>query len=235
MKMKKCIFRFPLFIIGILMITLISCSKESGNDDDNAVPETVTDVDGNVYHTLKIGTQGWLLENLKTTKYRNGDEIANIADGNTWATTHAGAYCNYNNNADNSLLYGRLYNWYAATEGRKIAPTGWHIPSDTEWMTLINFLGGENVSGGKLKEAGQAHWASPNMGADNSSGFTALPGDYRSFSGWFDFAVSYAYWWSSTPFSTSKAWAVYVNSNYAKVVHFQDDNVFGYSIRCIMD
>jgi uncharacterized protein (TIGR02145 family) len=240
MKKMNYLFRFPLIIAGIIMITMISCSKKSGsggdnNDDNNNVPATVTDIDGNIYHTIKIGTQVWLLENLKTTKYRNGDPITNAIDGNAWAFATAGAYCNYNNNAANSQLYGRLYNWFAVNDSRKIAPTGWHVPSYNEWMVLINYLGGETVAGGKLKEAGLSHWAAPNLGADNSSGFTALPGGNRSSSGTFDFTGTYAYWWSSTVHSANKAWAFYVDSNYVRVVIFQDYNVFGYSVRCVMD
>jgi uncharacterized protein (TIGR02145 family) len=137
---------------------------------------TVTDIDGNIYHTVTIGTQVWMVENLKTTKYRNGDPIPNVT-GNAWAALTTGAYCWYNNDAATyKATYGALYNWYAVADSRNIAPTGWHVPTDAEWTTLTTFLGGESVAGGKLKETGTNHWTSPNTGATNETGFTALPG-----------------------------------------------------------
>lgn len=140
---------------------------------------TVSDIDGNVYNTIQIGSQTWTVENLKTTRYRNGVTIPNVTDNTAWAALSTGAYCNYNIDAANATTYGRLYNWFAATDANNIAPGGWHVPSYNEWQTLINNLGGENVAGGTAKEAGLAHWQSPNTGATNSSGFTALPGGAR--------------------------------------------------------
>lgn len=139
-------------------------------------PPTVTDYDGNVYQTVLIGDQCWMMENLKVTHYRNGDPIPHVTDGVTWGNLTSGAYCNYNNDEGNVATYGRLYNWYAVDDSRNIAPAGWHVPSDAEWQTLVDYLGGDAVAGGKMKEAGTTHWASPNTGATNESGFTALPG-----------------------------------------------------------
>lgn len=122
--------------MGALLVLTSSCKK----DDNNNNGSTVKDIDGNVYHTIVIGTQTWMLENLKTTKYSNGDPIPNITDSLTWVSLETGAYCNYNNDENNSVIYGRLYNWYSVNDSRKLAPVGWHVPNDSEWRTLTDFL-----------------------------------------------------------------------------------------------
>lgn len=155
---------------GPLVITL--------NKSAIVVPETVTDYDGNEYHTVTIGTQVWMKENLKTTHYRDGIAIPNIQDGTAWGNATSGAYVAYGNNEANAAQYGYLYNGYAASSN-KLAPLGFHVATYAEWQTLINFLGGSSVAGGKLKEAGFEHWDNPNTAATNSSGFSALPGGYR--------------------------------------------------------
>jgi uncharacterized protein (TIGR02145 family) len=157
---------------------------------------TVTDYDGNVYQTVQIGTQIWLKENLKTTHYRDGTAIPNVSDQNQWSNLTSGAYCNYNNSTSNSDIYGRLYNWYAVCNSHNLAPEGWHISTDAEWTTLRDFLGGPEVAGGKIKEAGFTHWSSPNTGATNESGFTALGGGYRKYSGEFSGILTYENWYS---------------------------------------
>lgn len=160
----------------------------------------VEDIDGNVYKTVTIGTQCWMIENLKVTHYRNGDAIPNITDDLAWNNLTTGAYCYYKNKANYSSTYGRLYNWYAVKDSRNIAPEGWHIPSAAEWTTLINFLGGDHFAGGKLKENGTMHWRKPNTGATNESGFTALPGGLRAPNVKF-YGLGYlGYWWSSDIF-----------------------------------
>jgi len=137
---------------------------------------TVTDIDGNVYKTIQIGTQTWMAENLKTTKYRNGDPIPNVADYAAMSILTTGAYCWLHNNKATYEVFGAFYNWYAASDNRNIAPTGWHVATNAEWNTLVSFLGGRDVSGIKLKETGTYHWPIPNDKATNESGFTALPG-----------------------------------------------------------
>jgi len=141
---------------------------------------TVTDIDGNCYRTVTIGTQVWMAENLKVTHDCNGEAIPNVTDGATWAGLTAGAYCEYNNDVNNVATYGRLNNWYAVADSRNISPAGWHVASDAEWQTLSIFLGGDAIAGGKMKETGTTHWYSPNTGATNESGFSALPGGYRA-------------------------------------------------------
>ncbi len=196
---------------------------------------TVTDIDGNVYNTVTIGTQTWMKKNLKVTKYRNGDAIGTTT-GSISSETSPKYQWAYDGNESNVATYGRLYTWYAATDTRGVCPTGWHVPTDTEWTTLIDYLGGEYVAGGKLKEAGTAHWNSPNTSADNSSGFTALPGGYRGYYGAFFDMSLHGYWWSATELdATTKARLRYLpyNHGYAILDYFL--KLFGSSVRCVGD
>ena len=201
----------------------------------NVFDGTVTDIDGNVYQTVKIGNQWWMAENLKVTRYNNGDAIPNVTDNTQWSNLTTGAYCNYDNDINNVAVYGRLYNWYAAEDSRNIAPVGWHVPSDTEWQTLVDYLGGSSVAGGKMKEAGTAHWLSPNTGATNTSGFTALPAGYRSNNGSFSNMSNYGYWWSATEYSTAYAWYRLLSYLYSQVDRYYGNKRYGFSIRCIRD
>jgi uncharacterized protein (TIGR02145 family) len=219
---------FPLVIMGVFLIFTFSCKK----DDDNNNGNTVKDVEGNVYTTVTIGTQTWMVENLKTTKYRNGDPIPNITDNNQWSNLSSGAYCD---NDNGSSPYGKLYNWFAVKDSRNIAPTGWHVPSDAEWTILTSYLGGEEVAGGKLKEAGTTHWLSPNTGATNESGFTGLPGGFRNTSGDFDYFGHGGFWWSSSEYSTTSAWDRDLNSNEAYVYRDDGSKEYGFSVRCLRD
>jgi uncharacterized protein (TIGR02145 family) len=196
---------------------------------------TITDLDGNVYHTTTIGTQVWMVENLKTTKYRNGDPIPNVSDSVTWANLNTGAYCNYHNDANNSAIYGRLYNWYAIGDNRHIAPSGFHVPSDAEWTILTDFCGGLDSAGGKLKEKGSIHWQSPNTGATNESGFTAVPGGYRLANGEFYYMGSYGYWWSSSEYGPNYSWSRYMYYLDGKVGSQDDFQYCGFSVRCLRD
>ncbi len=199
--------------------------------------ETVTDRDGNVYKTITIGSQVWMAEDLKTTRYRNGDLIAttspdtlDISRENTpnyqWA---------YDGNESNVAVYGRLYTWYAVTDSRNIAPVGWHVSTDSEWTILINFLGGEIAAQGKLKEAGIAHWNSPNIDATNESGFTALPGGNRwdkSFSG----LGNFTHWWTSTGYNSKFAWrrTLWKDVPIDNTGGYADKKI-GWLVRCIKD
>jgi uncharacterized protein (TIGR02145 family) len=200
-------------------------------------PGTLTDIDGNVYNTVVIGTQVWMAENLKTTRYRNGDPIRYISDSTQWNIYLAtGAYCTYRNDNSYANIYGHLYNWYAVNNNRKIAPSGWHIPSNDEWTTLTTFLGGFLVAGGKLKEAGTTHWASPNTGATNETGFTALPGGYRDgYEGMFEYLKTYLYMWSSTSADNSKGWCRFMDNEGIIESEFVFEKIFGFSVRCMKD
>ena len=151
---------------------------------------TVVDIDGNVYHTVTIGTQVWMVENLKTTKYNDGTAIPLVTDSAAWDELTTPGYCWYNNDsATYKNPYGALYNWYAVSTG-KLAPTGWHVPTDSEWAVLTTYVGntyygGLDSAGGALKSTDKTYWLSPNTGATNSSGFSALPGGFRDYVGTF--------------------------------------------------
>jgi len=196
---------------------------------------TATDIDGNTYQTVKIGSQWWMAENLKVIHYRNGEVIPNVTDSATWGGLTTGAYCDYNNDVSNVVDYGRLYNWFAANDSRNIAPIGWHVPSDAEWQTLVDYLGGAAVAGGKLKETGTTHWSSPNTGATNESEFSALPGGFRFDNGMYYNVNNYATIWSSTENGNSGAWSRTLGLAYSGVYHDGYDKAFGFSVRCIRD
>ena len=193
---------------------------------------SVTDVDGNSYKTVTIGTQCWMQENLKTTKYNDGSDIPNITENTEWVSQRTGAYCWYNNDINNKNKYGALYNYYTGIDSRNLCPTGWHVPSDAEWTTLINYLGGSNIAGGKLKETGYENWASPNTGADNSSGFTALPGGYR-FVGTFSMAGFSSHWCSNTESGMTGAWNTMLYYSDSTMRKDNNDKSAGSYVRCI--
>ena len=199
---------------------------------------TVTDIDGNIYNTVQIGNQCWTQSNLKVSKYRNGDTIPNFIGNTAWSQTNTswtGAWCNYDNISANDALYGKLYNWYAVEDLRGICPSGWHVPSDAEWTTLENHLGGPSVAGGALTSTltlpNTGGWASPNTGATNLSGFTALPGGLRSLGGIFDYVISNGAWWSATEQSMSNVWRRNLQESY--IWRYSDDKSSGFSVRCL--
>jgi uncharacterized protein (TIGR02145 family) len=195
------------------------------------------DLDGNSYNIVTIGTQVWMAENLKTTKYNDGTAIPNITDNTAWSTNTTGAYCNYSNTLANSDMYGKLYNWYlvASTNSKKVCPTGWHVPTDAEWTTLTTYLGGASVAGGKLKETTTTHWSSPNTGATNETGFTALPGGYRDVSGTFGLIGIYGFWWSSTISGTTYGLYRYMINSNGSISGGDNNQHAGSSVRCLKD
>jgi uncharacterized protein (TIGR02145 family) len=203
---------------------------------------TVTDIDGNIYQTVKIGNQWWMAENLKTTHYRNGEAIFNLTDSHIWHSIWYAAYCDYENNPAISAVYGRLYNWYAAKDIRGIAPEGWHVPSDAEWKALEIYMGMSQVAldssgrrgsyeGAELKEAGTTHWIAPNTGAIDIYGFSALPGGIRNAS---DYDLGYrAAFWTSKLESDSGAWCRYIRYKDTGITRSADLKTNGYSVRCV--
>ncbi len=190
---------------------------------------TVTDIDGNVYKTVKIGNQIWMAENLKTTRYNDGTPIPNVTDNNEWSNLTKGAYCYYDNDYSNNAIYGKLYNWYAVNTD-KLAPKGWHVPSYKEWQQLINYLGGESIAGGKMKST--SYWESPNKGATNSSGFSGLPAGGRSSDGTFFYIGYNGYFWSSTE-GQGNSWLFYLNFNYSYLYTYTQTKGSGLSVRCV--
>jgi uncharacterized protein (TIGR02145 family) len=207
---------------------------------------TVTDASGNTYPTVAIGTQVWMAENLRTTKYRDGSNIPVITDNAQWAN-------NWNNKTTLPMMgwykneqktysdnkFGALYNWYAinpATNGNKnVCPTGWHVPTDAEWVILTNFFGGASVAGGKMKSTGTQHWLSPNADATNSSGWSGLPGGNRNCLGAFFGVSEYGFWWTSTESDNDGAWLRSLYYSYGDLNRSGDCKNYGFSVRCIKD
>jgi uncharacterized protein (TIGR02145 family) len=232
--------------LGFLIFSgvLHSCKKKEEvippiNFNPSITYDSMSDQDGNVYKIVTIGTQIWMAENLKTTKYNNGTLIHLETNNNGWYNLVTSGYCWYNNDIANKANYGALYNWYAVNTG-KLCPTGWHVPSDSEWTTLITYLGGEAIAGGKLKESGITHWNSPNDGATNESGFTALPGGYRrkpvlDISFWSIGTIGL--WWSSTEENETNTWRWGIGNEDLFVTRYSVSKSFGfgYSIRCAKD
>ena len=215
-----------------------SCTITISVDDVTQNPTSgygpnITDTEGNSYKTVYIGTQQWMAENLKVSKYSDGTTIPNITDNTQWQNNTTGAWAYYNNDATNNAKYGKLYNWYAVsktTNGNKnVCPTGWHVPTDGEWEVLTGYLGGGSVAGGKMKEVGITSWNSPNAVATNTSLFSALPGGTRFYDGhYFDIGSSVG-WWSSSEYDAGFAWGRYLAS--------KDDvnKKYGLSVRCLRD
>jgi uncharacterized protein (TIGR02145 family) len=196
--------------------------------------ETVTDIDGNIYHTIKIGNQTWMVENLKAIRYNDSTSIPNVTDDNTWMSLTTPGYCWYNNSASYKEIYGALYNWYAVNTG-KLAPKGWHVPTENDWKTLEEYVGSASTGGGKLKETGYDHWLYPNLNATNTTGFTGLPGGYRSrATGYFQYNGKNGCWWSSTG-SISKFGRFILNYDRTDCDYDYDYGTFGFSVRCIKD
>ena len=199
--------------------------------------------DGRTYDLVEIGGQCWFADNLATDQYRNGDPIPTGLSNTTWLNTTAGAYAIYNNDLANDVTYGKLYNWYTTVDSRGLCPTGWHVPTDCEWMYLEGSLGmsvtdqetagwrGTN-EGGALKST--TGWISPNTGATNSSGFTAFPGGYRYGGTYGNVGIS-GYWWSSTEFGSNLAGYRLLDNDYSSVFLFSNGKQSGFSVRCVWD
>lgn len=227
----------------IFAIFIISCQKDDGMDQ-----ESIKDADGNIYHTVVIGSQTWMIENLKTTHYRNGDEIQNITDGVEWNNLTKGAYCNYNNDTNIGDKYGKLYNWHAVNDSRAIAPEGWHLPTIKEWEVLKVYVSANlGIAGSIAKSlAAKTDWpSSTNPGAigndlttNNSSGFTGLPGGFRYAydNAPFDGIGYSGNWWSSEESNDDCSYYRYLDNTYFE---FDGDGSptkkFGMSVRCIKD
>jgi uncharacterized protein (TIGR02145 family) len=221
MKKENRFSRYSFLIFGLLLLLSSNCKKD---DDSN---DQIKDIDGNVYKSITIGNQIWMVENLKTTKYRNGDPILNVADSAQWTNLTSGAFCNYNNKQTNSNIYGNLYNWYAVNDSRNIAPVGWHVPTAMEWYVLIEFVG---TKAGSLMETGTLHWLY-NNDTDNSSGFTALPGGFRNYDGSFQWLGNGGYFWTSQ----ENSFAVTIFSPGLIMSNYDYPKSVGISIRCIKD
>jgi len=208
----------------------------------------VTDIDGNTYKTVKIGTQEWMAENLKVTRYRNGNPVPNVTNNTEWSGLTTGAWCYYNNDTTNNAIYGKLYNWHAVVDNQRICPTGWHVPTDVEWTSLMNFIdpigpGGDGsaFAGGMMKSTGTLQtrdglWQHPNPEASNGSGFSGIPGGRRMQNGTFELFGYYGYWWSSSQHSiTGGGWARNLSNGNTSLFRNRWNKGIGFSVRCIKD
>lgn len=207
---------------------------------------TVTDIDGNIYKTVTIGTQTWMAENLKVTHYRDGTTIPNVTTTSSWTALTTGAWCDYSNTSSNGNIYGHLYNVYVVRNSKNVCPVGWHLPSISEFQTLITYLGGDTlIAGKKLIESGISHWAKE-TGANNSSGFTALPSGVRNHLGTFGgggnfdgsgspmaIAICGLLWSSTTDNPNGNKGVEFYNGSVFNNIYI--DQHFGVSIRCIKD
>jgi uncharacterized protein (TIGR02145 family) len=230
MKKTNRIWISVLTVLGFVLILSNSCKKSS---DDTTL--SVTDKDGNVYKTVTIGTQVWMAENLKTTKYVNGDLIGTTPVPTTSISAESTPKYQWpsSGNENDVATYGRLYTWYAVTDTRNICPDGWHVPVNVEFTTLMTYLGGDTIAGSKLKETGTTHWAEPNTGATNSTGFTALPGGYRGYEGTYNFTGYTGYFWSTTEYDANNGWfrGLYYNGSYDH--NLTNNKMAGFAVRCI--
>jgi uncharacterized protein (TIGR02145 family) len=203
--------------------------------------DTIVDFDGNVYHTVKIGSQVWMVENLKATHYRNGDLIPEVTSDTDWYELTSGAYCNYSNDTSYAEIYGRLYNRYAVVDSRYLCPLGWHVASVFEWRTLIRFIDYENFVGGNPRETDTIYWEYPTSYAKSESGFKALLTGCRGSNKTFQDMGNIGYWWSSSEYSGSDyystglgdAWQISKTEDNFETYGYYDDR--GFSVRCIKD
>jgi uncharacterized protein (TIGR02145 family) len=204
--------------------------------------DPITDVEGNVYRTVEIGDQCWMQDNLTTETYGDGSAIPTGLSDAAWSSTTSGAFAVYADNPANKGTYGLLYNWYAVADPRSICPAGWHVPTDGEWTELTDHLGGEPIAGGPMKTtgtlgAGTGLWTAPNTGATNSSGFSGLPGGYRSSysDGPYGLLGLNGYWWSATESTTDYAWFRRLGYDYSSVFRLANHKDYGFSVRCVRD
>jgi uncharacterized protein (TIGR02145 family) len=228
---------WPYLLITVIIL-LSGCKKDDGNlfginpwvDYGN-----MTDQNGNIYKTIKIGTQTWMVRNLATTKYNDGTSIPEVSDATSWSKLTTPGCCWQNNDTIRKVTYGVLYNWYTVKTG-KLCPIDWHVSTDADWITLTDYLGGENISGGKLKESGFRHWNSPNTGATNEVYFWAFPGGTRlnGPDALFDNLGEMGCWWTDT---SEGEWAInrLIYDNSIKVQKSYYPKQWGLSVRCVRD
>jgi len=247
MKNKGNIWFYVSILTGVLLLLSDSCKKDNTQGSVNGISTaifnpaltygTMTDQDGNTCRTIQIGTQVWMAENLKVTSYRNGDLIGTTDPATKNISGEATPEYQWPGLGDASKVatYGRLYTWFAVSDSRNIAPPGWHVASYEEWTILRDYLGGDSVAGGKLKETGTTHWISPNTGATNESGFTALPGGLRDPGGLFYTTNQPGNWWTSTESIAPNVWHAYTSGVASYLLLISSNKAVGYSVRCVKD
>jgi uncharacterized protein (TIGR02145 family) len=238
-EIRNC--QYNIFALACFIILFNACKKDSSNNPLSSI----TDSDGNIYTSVTIGTQVWLVENLRTTRFKDGTPIPQVTDATAWGALSSGGYCWYNNNeSSNKTTYGAIYNWQAAID---VCPTGWHLPTDAEWKTLeksqiMSSADAEatgwrysGLVGGKLKESGTSHWTITAADVTNSTGFTALPGGDRDSDVGFTDLGNYSFFWSATEDGTPRAWYRRLNNDNAGVHRNSSRKATGYSVRCLKD
>lgn len=234
--MKRIAIKFRTLTYGIACLAALSTLSSCDPDDAPTPPvvtdpTSVTDIDGNVYSVVRIGTQLWTVENLRTTRYNDGSSIPTGLDNAAWQATTTGAYAIYDDVSANNDTYGKLYNFYAVSTG-KLAPAGWHVPTREEWETLRSYLGADG--GGKMKSTSSL-WEAPNLGATNSSGFSALPSGYRSYSGGYALLNKAAYFWAANERSASQGNYLDLNNDLTGAAINGANKPFGYAVRLVKD
>jgi uncharacterized protein (TIGR02145 family) len=225
----------PIIVVGVCLLLATSCSKDDDNNKKDPETSTVTDIDGNVYKTVTIGTQTWMAENLKTTKYRNGDPLS---------SDHENNYYDYDNDPSNGTIYGKLYSWYVVVDNRNIAPTGWHVPTNTDWNTLEDYVAVNLGASGSIAKAlaSTTNWVSSteegaignDLTKNNSTGFNALPGG--SCGTKFRYIGTDGYWWSSSESYMGDAcrFGLFFDNSSLNFNHVLTSVTY-YSIRCVKD
>lgn len=254
--MKNSFRLSKVLILASFNFLFVNCSKDSTSDNEviDLIPtygEPIKDIDGNVYTTVIIGNQTWMAENLRTTRYNNGDSIPNIKDGELWSNQTSGARCSYENKSENSKAYGELYNWFALVDNRDLAPKGWHVSTYEDWNTLFEYVrthvSKENMMTRALASS-TTDWLpyksyypwmdeqvlSNNIASNNSSGFTGLPGGFRDNDGKYSGQGIAGFWWSSTAWRLDNAWAMDIDVSGQSgrgSMYFE----CGMSVRCVKD
>lgn len=224
----------------LALFLAISCTKENvavktdlnGQENYTRAEITNAELTGNAV-LVTIGTQVWMQRNLNVSLYRNGDKIPQVKDPAAWSQLTTGAWCWHANDSASGAVYGKIYNWYAVHDPRGLAPKGFHIPSDAEWTILTDYLGGDAVAGGKMKETGTTHWLAPNAEATNSSGFTGLAAGNRYNTGPFLYIGMYCWGWTSTSNGPDNAWYRRLNYNDGSVYRGAANKKDGFPVRCI--
>ncbi|MCK9499886.1 MAG: hypothetical protein GX793_00635 [Bacteroidales bacterium] len=225
MNKRKVFLIQTLMILGVFLLSLISCNTKKSED-------SFTDErDGNVYKIVQIGEQTWMAENLKYLPSVDGPTTGSYTNPHYYVYAYDGNDVDKAKSSEAYQTYGVLYNWTAALQA---CPSGWHLPSNEEWTQLTEFLGGEGVAGGKLKSTDSINQESPNAGATNESGFNALLGGYRDYNGVFNYIKSYGFWYSASEYSSDYAWYRYLDNNNSNAFkYYSKEN--GLSVRCIKD
>lgn len=232
-NMKKTLM---LLFTALVIIGISSCKKDKDDDDDDddntpVVLDPITDIDGNSYKIVKIGSQTWMAENLKTTRYSNGDSIPITEDNLQWKQGVNGVSCYYENNIANRDTFGMLYNYHAMKDARNACPTGWRVPTTNDWVALIEYLGGNAVAGQKLKAT--TGWDGETGIGANIGGFTAYPAGLRNQNGGFNYKGRYAYFWTSTELDADNAWVYNIDRGVAEIYVYDEVKLYGHSCRCI--